>query len=160
MTEVEALNWWDQVLYLIQAFAMPTTLSRQMLSAITGLRCTYEMWSRPEVKEEEHLAMVSLNFCLEKGGYLMVLLCRMWLRMSVLTGWFAAELYELWRAFYREGSVLQGCSLWEMVLMAGRALFLTQLMRSHGHLFEEAISCIFSLKNCLLASLMHALKYF
>jgi len=63
------------------------------------------------VEEEEHLAIASLNSCLEKRGHLMVLLCRMWLRISVSTGWFAAELYELWRAFYREGSVLQGCPL-------------------------------------------------
>jgi len=44
--------------------------------------------------------------------------------------------------------------------MAGRALFLTQLIRSHRHLFEEAILCILSSKNCLLASFMRALKDF
>ena len=53
----------------MHALAMLTILSRQSLSATTGLRCLHKMWSGLGVDADEHLAMASLNSCLEKGGH-------------------------------------------------------------------------------------------
>ena len=110
--------------------------------------------------KEEHLAMASLNSCLEKGGQLMLLHRGKSLRRVVSTDRLAAELYEQCSAFQREERVLQGLPLWVMVSMAGKAFFFIQFMRFYGHLFEEAISRIFSSKIFRLASCIFDLKAF
>ena len=79
---------------MIHAFAMSTILSRHSLLAMTSLRCLHEMWSGLGVDEDEHLAMVSLNSCLEKGGHSTLSLLGSSLRKDALTGRLAAELYE------------------------------------------------------------------
>lgn len=56
--------------------------------------------------------------------------------------------------------VLQGWSSNVIALMAERNFFLTKLMRSHGCLFEKAISQIFLLKNFFFACLIEDLYTF
>ena len=78
----------------------------------------------------------------------------------VLIGLFAAKLYELYRVVQRAVRLLQGCPLKYMALIARRFFFLTQFIRSHGLLLDDAISWIFSSKNFLLASWIATLNTF
>jgi len=50
------------------------------------------MWSSPGDDEDEHLAIASLNSCLEKVGHLIVSAWGISLRRQMLTGLFLAEL--------------------------------------------------------------------
>jgi len=77
------------------------------------------------VEEEEHLAIVSQNSCLEKGGQLLMLFWSISLRKLVLTDQFYAKLYNLWRVFQRKRSVLQDRSLYVMVSIVERDFFFT-----------------------------------
>lgn len=79
---------------MMHTFAMSTIFSRHSLSVTIGLRYLYKMWSGPRVDNNKHLAMASLNFCLEKRGQFMLLFLGRLLRMAVLTEQLAAELYE------------------------------------------------------------------
>jgi len=80
---------------------------------------------------------------------------------NLLSVWqFSEELYKLYRAFYSDLKVLQGYSLYVIVLMAGNNFFLTQFMRSYSCLFEVVISCILSSKNFLLTNWTDVLKVF
>ena len=56
------------------------------------LRCFQEMWSGPRANDDEHLAIASLNSCLEKIGQSMRPTWGILLRKQVLTGLFSAEL--------------------------------------------------------------------
>ena len=89
---------------------MSMIFSRHLLSVTIGLRCLHEMWSGPGMDNDEHLAMASLNSCLEKGGQSMLSFLGRLLRMAVLTRQLTAELYEQWRAFHKDESKLQGLS--------------------------------------------------
>jgi len=50
-------------------FAICTIFSKHLSFVISDLRCLQEIWSRPGVDDDEHLAIASLNSCFEKGGY-------------------------------------------------------------------------------------------
>ena len=65
-------------------------------------------------------------------------------------GLFSAELYKLWSTYHSLGRVLHSQSSNMIVLIARRVFFLIQFMKSHNLLFDNTISCIFSLKNFLL----------
>ena len=70
MTTVLAdLKWEGQYSKLIQALAMCTSLSRHVLYEIRDLRCFYEIWSRPGVEDDKHLAITSLNSWLENRDH-------------------------------------------------------------------------------------------
>jgi len=66
--------------------------------------------------------------------------------------WFSVELYEQCRAFHNDSRMLQGYSLYMIVLMVDSDFFLIQFIRSYGCLFKIAISCILLSKNFLLAN--------
>jgi len=152
MTIVAVLKCNGQNSRLIYVLAIHTIFLRQVSSMISGFRCLHETWSRPGVEKEEHLATVFLNSWFEKGGHSSVSDWESSFRKVVLMGWFSAKLCKLWRAFYKSVRVLHSWSLNVIVLMAGRAFFFTQFMRSHDCLFEETILYIFSSKNFFLAS--------
>jgi len=72
MTMVLAdLKWKGQYSNIIQALVICTNLSRYVLYEIKALRCLYNTWSSPGVDDNEHLAIASINFWLESGGYSM-----------------------------------------------------------------------------------------
>jgi len=50
------------------------------------------MWSGPGDDKDEHLAIASLNSCLEKIGHLIVFFWGILLRKQMLTSLFSAEL--------------------------------------------------------------------
>ena len=82
------------------------------------------------MKEDEHLAIASLNSWLEKGGHSMPSAWESSLRNLVLTGLFSAELYDLCSVFHRSGRVLHGRFSYEMDSIVGRDFFLIQLIKS------------------------------
>jgi len=69
-----------------------TIFSKHKLLENRVLRCFQEIWSGPRADDDEHLAIASLNFYLEKTGQLMRPAWEISLRKWVLTGLFSAEL--------------------------------------------------------------------
>jgi len=69
ITVLAALKWDGQNSKLIQALAMFTIFSRHRSLENRVLRCLQEMWSGPGADDDEHLAIASLNSCLEKAGH-------------------------------------------------------------------------------------------
>jgi len=145
------LKYEGQYSRFIHTLAICMTFSKHLSLAINDLRCLQVVWSGPGADEAKHLANISLNSCLEKGGHSIKFAWGSSLRKIVLMGLFSAELYDEWRACYSSGRVLQGQFSYEIDLMVSRDFFLTQFIRSQGLLFEEAISNIFLWKNFLLA---------
>jgi len=93
MTTVLAdLKWEGQYSNIMHTLAICTNLSRHMLCEIKALRCLHDMWSGPRVKDDEHLAIVSISSCLENGGHSMPSAWESSLRNLVLTCLFSAEL--------------------------------------------------------------------
>ena len=160
ITVLAALKWNSQYSMLIQASVMFTIFSKHRSLENRVLRCFQEMWSGPGANDNEHLAIVSLNSCLEKAGQSMRPAWGISLRKQMSTGLFSAELYELWRACHRSGRVLQGQFSYEMDSIAGINFFPTQFIKSQGLLFEDAISYILSLKNFFLVDYITALNSF
>jgi len=68
-TILDDLKWDSQNSKSIHALVICIILSRHLSFVIIDLRCLQEMWSGPGVDEDEHLAIVSLNSCFEKGGH-------------------------------------------------------------------------------------------
>ena len=149
-TELDNLKWEGQCSNVMQALAIYTNFSRHVLYEIMALRCLHDTWSGPGVEDDEHLAIVSLNSWLEKGGHSTLSAWGSLLRSLVLTSLFSAELYDLYRVFHRSRRVLHGQFLYKMDLMAGRDFLLTQLIRSQGLLLDDVILWILLSKNSLL----------
>ena len=53
----------------MHVLAICTIFSKHLSFVINDLRCLQEIWSGPEVDEDEHLAIASLNSCFEKEGH-------------------------------------------------------------------------------------------
>jgi len=92
ITVLVALKWDGQNSKLIQALATFTIFSKHRSLENRILRCLQEMWSGPGADDDEHLAIASLNSCLEKAGHSMGLAWGISLRKRVSTGLFSAEL--------------------------------------------------------------------
>ena len=56
----------------MQASVIFVSFSKQRLLENRCLRCLQEMWSGPGDDDDEHLAIASLNSCLENVGQLIV----------------------------------------------------------------------------------------
>jgi len=56
----------------MHASAIFISFSKQRSLENRGLRCLQEMWSGLEDDDDEHLAIASLNSCLENVGQLIV----------------------------------------------------------------------------------------
>jgi len=67
ITVLVDLKWEGQYSNLIQVSAMFLILSKQRLLENRNFMCFQEMWSGPEDDKDEHLAIASLNSCLEKA---------------------------------------------------------------------------------------------
>jgi len=123
--ELTDLKWEDQYSNVMQVLAICTSLSRHVLCEIRALRYLHDTWSGPGVKDDEHLAIASLNSWLEKESHSISSAWGSLLRNLVLTGLFSAELYNLYSMFHRSGRMLHGQFLYEMDSMTGRDFFLT-----------------------------------
>jgi len=86
------LKWDSQYSNIKQASAMFLIFSKQRLFDNRDLRYLQEMWSGPGDDKEEHLAIASLNSCLEKVGHSIVFAWRISLRKQTFTSLFSAEL--------------------------------------------------------------------
>jgi len=93
ITVLAALKWKSQYSKLIQVSATFTIFFKHRSLENRVLRYFQEMWSGPRADDDEHLAIASLNSCLEKAGQLMMPTWGISLRKQVLTGLFSAELY-------------------------------------------------------------------
>jgi len=78
----------------MHALAICMNFSKHLSLIIKDLRCLQEMWSGPRANKDEHLAIASLNSCLEKRGYSIKSTWGISLRKVVLIGLFSAELYN------------------------------------------------------------------
>lgn len=86
ITELAALKWEGQYPKLKEASAMCINFSKHVLSDTRYLRYLQEIWSGPGEKDDKHLAIASLNSCLENESQLIVSACGTSLRKCVLTG--------------------------------------------------------------------------
>jgi len=71
ITVLAALKWDGQNSKLIQASETFTIFSKHRSLKNRVLRCLQEIWLGPRADDDEHLAIVSLNSCLEKTGHSM-----------------------------------------------------------------------------------------
>ena len=69
ITVLAYLKWEGQYPNIKQASVMFLIFSKQRSSNNRGLRCLQEIWSGPGNDEDEHLAIASLNSCLENVGH-------------------------------------------------------------------------------------------
>ena len=82
------------ILGLCIALAMCMNFSKHLSLVIKDLRYLQEMWSGPGANKDEHLAIASLNSCLEKRGYSIKSTWGISLRKVVLMSLFSTELYD------------------------------------------------------------------
>jgi len=72
MTELVALKWKGQYPKLKQVLTIFSNFFKQVSLDTRCFRCPQEIWLGPGDEDDEHLAIASLNSCLENVGQLMI----------------------------------------------------------------------------------------